>query len=64
MDWWADRELAQTVACLRSPWGCNAPIGRTCRNRHGEELINQPAHDRRLKRAMAAEPAPATEETP
>lgn len=64
MDWWADRELSQTVACPPWPKGCRAPIGAPCRDRHDAELINQPAHQARLDRAMAAEPAPATEETP
>lgn len=63
MDWHADREFALTVTCPAYPKGCRAPIGTTCRNRHGDELVNQPAHDARLRLAeqvepTAAEPAP------
>lgn len=64
MDWWGDRELAQTVQCPPRPRGCGAPIGETCRNRHGEELVNQPAHDARLRRAAQPEPDPAGDPDP
>lgn len=64
-DWWAAREWANTVQCPPWPRGCAAPIGSTCVNRYGDELINQPAHDAREKRAAAAEPHPdELEETP
>lgn len=64
MDWHADREFAQTVVCPPYPKGCRAPIGATCRNRHGDELVNQPAHDARLARAEAAFQAAADAEQP
>lgn len=57
--WWDARERAETVACPPKPRGCRAPIGHTCRNRHGEELVNQPAHLARLRLAGAPEPEPA-----
>ena len=65
----ATRELALTVQCPRAPRGCGRPIGEMCRNRHGEPLINQPAHMARIALSEAPEPTPgdpapdATEET-
>lgn len=54
--WHAAREFAQTVQCPLHPKGCGRPIGQTCVNRWGEELVNQPAHQAREQRAAAAEP--------
>lgn len=54
-DFHADREFANTVQCPPRPKGCNAPIGKTCRNLGtGDELVNWPAHEARVKRAEAA----------
>jgi hypothetical protein len=64
-DWHADREFANTVTCPPRPKGCAAPIGRTCRNTlTGDELVNQPAHEARMRRAEQAEPDTADAETP
>lgn len=58
LSWFTARAHAETVPCPAKPRGCSAPTGTTCRNRHGEELINQPAHLVRSRRADNPPPPP------